>query len=284
MATPLTELPPVPRQPEQYKAIFDGVESALVRVGSEKMPVEDIRRYLDEWKHYAGRELDDDGYYQILVEVIFYSGFRAATVTAKLPIIYAHFPSYKTAAAYGQEQIERILHDGSMVKNRIKVKACVESARAVSDVVAKHGSFRAYIDSFRPLESAANLEGLRRDVERRFKGLGQITSYHFLTDIGMPVLKPDRVIQRIFTRLGLVDSAATEEDFVAVGQQFVKATGHPIRYIDIAFVAYGQVQTVEVGLDHGICLKERPFCSLCGVTQYCHQFKPDSQPAGQSSH
>ena len=91
----------------------------------------------------------------------------------------------------------------------------------------------------------------------------------------MSVLKPDRVIQRIFTRLGLVNSTASEEDFVAKGRKFGQATGHPIRYIDIVFAAYGQVQTLEVGLDHGICLKDRPFFSLCGVTAYCNQFKQD---------
>ena len=231
MATPLIELPPALRQPEDYKAIFEGVESALVQTGAERMPAEQIRRCLDEWKHYETRELHDDDYHRILVEVVFYSGFRAATVTSKLPIIHAHFPGYKATASYGEDQIERILHDPAMIKNRVKVNACVENARAFAAIVAKYGSFVAYINSYRPRESAANLDRLRCDVDQNFKGLGKITSYHFLTEIGMPVLKPDRVIKRIFTRLGLVNGTASEEDCVAAGHKFVEATGHPIRYI-----------------------------------------------------
>lgn len=46
---------------------------------------------------------------------------------------------------------------------------------------------------------------------------------------------------RIFYRLGLFDN---EEDFlsvIAIGRNFALVTGHPIRYIDIIFVSFGQV-------------------------------------------
>lgn len=40
------------------------------------------------------------------------------------------------------------------------------------------------------------------------------------------------------------------------------------RYIDIVFVAYGQVSSPEFGIDKGICLKT-PRCRECGITEYC---------------
>src|SRR5947209_588372 len=46
--------------------------------------------------------------------------------------------------------------------------------------------------------------------------------YHFLTDIDMPVLKPDRVISRIFSGLGLIDNENTVR--ISFSKPFVKVT------------------------------------------------------------
>jgi DNA-3-methyladenine glycosylase I len=159
-----------------------------------------------------------------------------------------------------------------MIHHKGKIQGCIENARAVRAVVAEYGSFKEYVESFSPRSSLDNLMRLRKDLKTRFAYLGSITSYHFLTDIGMPVLKPDRVIRRIFSRLGLVEDASETEqrlsDVVRKGNEFAQATGHPIRYIDIVFVAYGQVKG-EVGLAQGICLEKQPRCSICGATGYC---------------
>jgi DNA-3-methyladenine glycosylase I len=91
---------------------------------------------------------------------------------------------------------------------------------------------------------------------KRFGYLSKVTSLHFLTDVGMPVLKPDRVIRRIFYRLGLLEDADDSErtlmKTVAEGNVFAQATGHPIRYIDLVFVAYGQMKS-ETSLAQAIC-------------------------------
>ncbi len=113
---------------------------------------------------------------------------------------------------------------------------------------------------------------LKEDLQLRLVGLGEITTYHFLTDIGMPVLKPDRVVTRIFTRLGLVEQDAGPLSIIHEGKKFAEATGLPIRYVDIVFVAYGQVQTKEIGLERGICLEINPSCSVCGAARYCDYY------------
>ncbi|HXB66865.1 MAG TPA: hypothetical protein VNY05_01375 [Candidatus Acidoferrales bacterium] len=93
----------------------------------------------------------------------------------------------------------------------------------------------------------------------------------------MPVLKPDSVISRIFFRLGFIESEGTSEDqlleTVYQGQKFRDLTNHPIRYIDIIFVAYGAMKSASTSTEQGICLKEHPRCDMCGVTEYCRYFK-----------
>ncbi len=264
------------RRMKDYKAIFDKVESTLISVGSANLPIDRIRANLDEFKHLEGKAFSDADYYWILVCVVFYAGFRAATVNAKLNLIRQHFPDYETVACYDENKANEILCDPEMIRNRRKVLACIENAKVFKSIVNEYGSFQAYADSFSPTASFENLMLLKEELEYRFKGLGRITTYHFLTDIGLPVLKPDRVICRIFQRLGLIESDEQLLKTVIQGRKFAQATGHPIRYIDIVFVAYGQVKSQEFGLASGICLEERPLCSICSVTDYCDYFAQNS--------
>lgn len=264
-------------QMNRRRAIFEGIESTLIKVGSAKMSVQAIRTHLDHYKHIEG-PFSDKEYYRKLVDVVFYSGFRAETVGKKLGTIHSHFPDHQSVSKYGENEIAAILADKQMIRNHNKINACVSNAKTMEALIAEHGSFERYVHSFHPLRSEAELMRLKQDLQNRFAGLGGITTYHFLTSIGMPVLKPDRVIQRIFTRLGLVDDRATEEDFVREGLKFAEATGFPIRYIDIVFVGYGQVQTSDIGVERGVCLSSNPTCSICGVTTYCQYFN-SSRPA-----
>jgi DNA-3-methyladenine glycosylase I len=68
--------------------------------------------------------------------------------------------------------------------------------------------------------------------------------------------------------LGLTETEGQLLKTVLQGRKFAEATGLPIRYIDIVFVAYGQAQSMEFGIDRGICLKN-PRCNECGVKEFC---------------
>jgi len=262
-----------------YQAIFDAIGSTLIRVGSKNVPEATIRRRLDVFKQVETKRFTDADYFDILISVIFYSGFKAAIVNKKMGTIRKHFPDYMTVAGYGHEEIVKITSDPQMIKHKGKIQASVDNARTFKTIVDQYGSFQKYVDSFFPKTSFENLMRLRSDLIQRFDYLSTVTSYHFLTEIGMPVLKPDRVIRRIFCRLGLIESEGKSEKellkVVSQGQKFAQETGHPIRYIDIVFVAYGregQVRSGDIGIERGICLKDNPQCSICGVSKYCDYF------------
>jgi DNA-3-methyladenine glycosylase I len=246
-----------------YQAIFDKVESTLVRVGSQNVPEETIRKNLDAFKGVATKEFTDADYFHVLICVPFYSGFKADIVNKKMGTIRKHFPDYKTVAGYDHERVSEISGDPQMIRHKGKIQACVDNARAFQAVVDQYGSFQKYVDSFSSKASFENLMRLRQDLRRRC----------------MPVLKPDRVIRRIFYRLGLIESEGKSEEqllkAVSQGQKFAQETSHPIRYIDIVFVAYGregQVRSGDIGIERGICLKGDPQCSICGVSKYCDYF------------
>lgn len=259
-----------------YKAIFEAVESTLFEAGSRKVPREQIVASLETSKHLEGKRFADDECYKKLVHIVFYAGFKAEIVTKKIPIIDEHFPNYRTVSDFDSHDVERIRHDERMIKNASKIRACVENAKTFRGITDKYGSFQAWLDSLPYPESDREIIDLRNEFRRRFKFLGKRTAFHFMMDLGLPVLKPDRVIERIFRRLGFVpDDFKDDKLYVALiqeGRKFAKATGHPIRYVDRVFVAYGQAQTTDMGLDRGICLEVDPACSGCGARKDCRYY------------
>jgi DNA-3-methyladenine glycosylase I len=74
-----------------------------------------------------------------------------------------------------------------------------------------------------------------------------------------------------------------DELYIALVQEarkFSRATGHPIRYIDIVFVDYGQAQNTEIGIDQGICLELSPSCQVCGATSFCDYYAKKQRSQG----
>lgn len=272
-----------PLDTDRAVAVFRGVERTLLSLAKAALPPESVDKQLGKFRFSGLARSSDNDFYIALVDIVFYSGFRASTVTAKLPIIHAAFPDFRKVAGYSQADVAAILADPRMIRNRNKISACVHNAREFNRLVSSHGSIHAWIQSRVGDGSMDNLLGFREDLQLRLKGLGPTTSLHFMMDMGLPVLKPDRVICRLFYRLGLIEDESDTLAAVRVGRELALATGEPIRYIDIVCVAYGQAQTDELGLHRGICLSSDPACFLCGVREYCRQRgvgNPDTQTLG----
>jgi DNA-3-methyladenine glycosylase I len=175
-------------------------------------------------------------------------------------------------ASYYENDINNIIGDQQMIRHEGKIRGCVKNAKSMLGLIEKYGSFKNYIATFGPYESFDNITQMGKSLKSQFAFLGGVTVYHFMTDIGVPVLKPDRVICRIFTRLGLLENEGQELAAILQGRKFAETTEFPIRYIDRVFVAHGQVKSEEIGITKGICLKE-PRCEECSISKYCAYFQ-----------
>jgi DNA-3-methyladenine glycosylase I len=226
------------------------------------------------FKAFETKIRSDDEYFEMLTMIVFYSGFKAATVENKEKIILSHFPKYTLVTEYSEADIQRIMSDSKMIKNERKIKACISNARTFRRIIQHYGSFLEYLNVYNAKDSFENLIELKNELEYRFDYLGGTTVFHFLTDLGYNVLKPDRVISRIFKRLGLIDDERKLLQTVEQGREFAKHTGYPIRYIDIIFVKLGQMGKSEMfGLEEGICLEKSPKCMVCLLKEYCNYYK-----------
>jgi DNA-3-methyladenine glycosylase I len=265
-----------PAAATDYADIFRKAEGTLISEASKTLGADATRRELNEYKFLGNETWTDDDYFRKLVHVTFYSGFSAETVDKHLRAIDKYLLDYRVTAAYGEDDVDRMMADTEMIRHQRKIRACVKNARTFRETVAKHGCFQRYVDSFAPHSSFEHLMKLRLDLRRRFEYLSGITSLHFMMDIGLPVLKPDRAVTRIFFRLGLIDNEHDDETqrlkAIQAGHRFAQAVNEPIRYIDIVFASYGQVNTSGKVLQQGICLKNGPRCTICELQAYCKYF------------
>ncbi|HEU4565805.1 MAG TPA: DNA-3-methyladenine glycosylase I [Gemmatimonadaceae bacterium] len=103
-------------------------------------------------------------------------------------------------ARFGAADIERLMHDAGIVRNRLKIESTVGNARAFLRVREEVGSFDAYIWRFvdgRPRINAwramrevpartAESDAMSRDLKRRgFRFVGSTICYAFMQATGM---------------------------------------------------------------------------------------------------
>ncbi len=254
-------------KPIDFKDLFQKMESTLKKQSS--LSKEDFEKEFGRFKGFNYKNDTDNELYWKLVQVIFYSGMTAATVTAKLPAIKKHLFDYKSVKEYREEDVKHIMSDKGIIRYENKIRGCIKNAQRFDNIVKRYGSFAGYVESFGDLNKESVLTALKEDLIQ-FKFIGPVTAYHFMLDMGLNVWKPDRVICRILYRLGLIDNEKNIAKAVRVGREISNKVGLPIRYVDIVFVKYGQEGAEEpFGLDNGICLSNNPRCHLCGIREFC---------------
>ena len=151
----------------------------------------------DEW----GRPVtSDDGLFERLTLEAFQSGLSWLTILRKRDAFRSAFAGFDIArvAEFGQADVERLLADASIVRNRAKIEAAIANARAAKQAVEEEGSLAALLWRFAPprrraprrrddlpattSESAALARELRR---RGFRFVGPTTAYATMQACGL---------------------------------------------------------------------------------------------------
>lgn len=261
-----------PKSSAALRQIFLSAETSLFRLSP--LSQKELAINFSQFRNLDTNKIDFAKFYEIIMFVTFYSGFKAETVNHKYFDIKKALGKVNTVAKFKEKDIKVLLKNSKIIRHETKIRACIHNAKAVLLLKNLHSSLQEYLYSFGSLEEKRNLSALIKDLRSRFKYLGEITVNHLLTDLGLNVIKPDRVLCRIFYRLGLVKSVTDYNGVINVGRLIANSTGLPIRYIDLIFVFYGQVgYKYELDIDNGICLQRNPKCNICGLKSVCNYYK-----------
>ena len=158
-----------------------------------------LRDYYDtEW----GMPVRDErGVFERLSLEAFQSGLSWATILRKRPAFREAFAGFSpdAVAGFGDDDVERLMADAGIVRNRAKVLATIQNARATLALRADtDGDLAAYVWSFRPEqtprprthadvpttspESLALSKGLKR---KGFTFVGPTTMFALMEAIGI---------------------------------------------------------------------------------------------------
>ena len=95
----------------------------------------------------------DDELFARLVLEINQAGLSWDTILKKKENFFKAYDNFeiKKVAKYGEKQIERLLNDAGIIRNRLKVNAAIENAKRILEMQKEFGSFKKWIDKHHPL-------------------------------------------------------------------------------------------------------------------------------------
>jgi DNA-3-methyladenine glycosylase I len=158
-----------------------------------------VRYHDTEW----GVPLHDDrALFEFLVLEGAQAGLSWSTILHKREAYRRAFEGFDPhrVARYGARQIERLLGDPGIVRNRLKIQAAINNARAFLEVGREHGSFDRYMWSFvagRPIRNRWRTlselpartdlsDRISADLKKRgFKFVGSTIVYAHMQATGM---------------------------------------------------------------------------------------------------
>lgn len=120
------------------------------------LPEDDLNRVYHDTQ-YGFPLAGDAGLFGRLVLEINQAGLSWLTILRKQDSFERAYDGFDPArvAAYGQADIERLLGDAGIIRNRRKIEAAVHNARRVVDIRETHGSFKGWLDAHHPLDKPA---------------------------------------------------------------------------------------------------------------------------------
>jgi DNA-3-methyladenine glycosylase I len=154
----------------------------------------DYRVYHDtEWGMPAG---DDVVLFEKLSLEAFQSGLSWLTILRKREDFRRAFKGFdfERVARFGSRDVERLMNDASIVRNRLKIEAVINNARRAVELVESDGSLASYVWRFEPPDqplpvhraSSPESTALAKDLKRRgWRFVGPTTVYAFMQAMGL---------------------------------------------------------------------------------------------------
>ena len=96
---------------------------------------------------------NDDELFCRLVLEINQAGLSWETILKKESTFRAAYDNFSInkVANYTEDDRARLLSDAGIIRNRLKVNAAIENAKAILEIQKSHGSFEAWLDQHHPL-------------------------------------------------------------------------------------------------------------------------------------
>lgn len=193
-----------------------------------------IAAKLAEWPVDTNlRTRKDSRFLAGMAKAVFSSGFSWQVIEKKWPGFEIAFEKFepKRVAAYGDEDVDRLLKDTRIVRNGAKIMATIENARFIVETAKEHGSFGKFLAAWPETDQIGLMNHLKKNASR----LGGATVQYFLRFEGWDAFILSQDVVKALIREGVVSKEPTsKKDLAAVQSAFNKwreQSGRPVREI-----------------------------------------------------
>ena len=131
---------------------------------------------------YGFPSRDEAVLFERLILEINQAGLSWATILKKREAFRAAFAGFEVdrVAAFDAGDVERLMNDTGIIRNRLKVAATIDNARRIQQLRQEHGSFAAWLDLHHPRSREEWVKLFKKTF--RFTG-GEIVN-EFLMSLG----------------------------------------------------------------------------------------------------
>jgi len=137
----------------------------------------------DWWYTEKNRPSNDNAYFENMCRMIFQAGLNWSIIDKKWPTTRKAFANFslEKVAAFTDNDVERLMNDEGIVRNRGKILAILDNAVQFQQIEKQWGSFQKYLDS---LDKSENYAKVVKELSNRFKWLGPSSASMFLHTVG----------------------------------------------------------------------------------------------------
>lgn len=172
----------------------------------------------------------DHRWLSMMTKRIFQSGFVWSVVEAKWDGFEAAFEGFepRRLAMYGDEELDRLIGDASIIRNGSKIKSAMDNARFLVDLADEHGAAGPFFAHW----PDADYIGLLDLLKKRGSRLGGNTGAYVLRSMGKPAFVLSKDVVAALIREGIVDKPPTSRKAMAAVQdafnQWSQETGRDL--------------------------------------------------------
>jgi 3-methyladenine DNA glycosylase Tag len=210
---------------------FDRIEALA---GKHHGGPDGISARLADWQvDTALAKKKDSRFLAGMAKAVFSSGFSWQVIEKKWPGFEIAFERFepKRVAAYGDEDVDRLLGDKRIVRNGAKIMATIENARFIVATAKEHGSFGKFLAAW----PATDQIGLMQHLKTHASRLGGATVQYFLRFEVWDAFILSQDVCKALIREGVVDKPPTSRKELAAVQgafnRWREESGRPVREI-----------------------------------------------------
>ena len=217
--------------------------------------ISNIDKELKYYRTLSTEDWTDKDYFETLTRTVF-SGIRNGIIKARWPAISNAFSGFDfhKVAEYDEEKVQELMENDRIIRHEGKIKATISNAKKMERIIEEYGSFLNYINS--------SLETLIEKLQGYYEGfswIGEVNVYEFTKELGLPFIKPDIQVRKVFLRLGLTGEKASVEEIVKIGKLIAEETNERPCTIDWLLWRFGSE----------VCKTKNPLCDKCSFDESC---------------